>query len=367
MKANLEAQAAITRHPAEAAQVIAKVGATDENGVEWSYDAYTRIDGSFSIANQLKGIDRFIHNAGNHGLSLVGRLIGSPKKRHSVELDTIDLTTDPARCPHEIWGSMHKPEGPSIWIWRPRAVSAPGWNEAVIVGGITNGENTLLRLYEDHCYEGGTVLLEKCKGTPGWRETSRDASGRVDTFGSALQASMGQYSVSGELKGATPASTKALASSGIRELTKDEIQSIHEEFPGGHMVGPDAIAKLGELFSALRQGGALSKEALQVPNDDMSLWERRIKMGRHFKWGESIDLDELSDYQALMQNTGVSSGNALQVFMSHANPSFQNNREIASMIISELAMGKSREDALAEATSRVASKPAPSPTAKWGF
>jgi hypothetical protein len=366
MRALLEAAAAIARHPQEAAQILTKVGASNPSEIDWAYEACTRIGGEHVLGHELKGINRFIYNAENQGLALEGRLVSNPKKRLSVDLDPVALAQDPTRCPHEIWGGMPKPSGYSLWFWRPRQVASPGWNEAVIIDGITDGKITLLRLYADTSNEGYPLLLEKAKDAPTWSENHPDASGRVDTFGRSLLATIGEYSRTGKLVGVSPASTKALAVSKLRALTPDEIVKIHASFQGGYVVGPDAAAKL--LSEIHRMGFTDQSSCTSIPEkENQSLWGKRIAQGRHFKWGESIALEELSDYARLRRNTGVSSGNAMDVFASLADPVCQDNHRLADSIIANLAMGEGREQALMSAQAQLASRPAPSPTARWGF
>lgn len=367
MRATLQASAALARHPQEAAQILNKVGASNHSDVDWAYEAWTQIGGDHVLGHELKGINRFIYNAENQGLALEGRLVANPKKRLSIKLDPVALAQDPTRCPHEIWGSIPKPAGPSLWFWRPRQVASPGWNEAIIIDGITDGKTTLLRLYADTSHEGYPLLLEKTKDALTWSENHHDASGRVDTFGRPLQATIGEYSRTGTLAGVSPASVKALAASNLRALTVDEITQIHTSFPDGYVLGPDAAAKIMAHFHSMGLPAQLGTPSPLPEKEASSLWDKRIASGRHFKWGESIDLDDLADYTAMQQNTGVSSGNALDVFASLGNPTFQDNRTLADSVIKNLAMGETREQALSSAKAQLASRPPPSPTAKWGF
>ena len=354
MRADLDPGIAAARHTQEVNQALKKIGGSSPTDATWAYEACTRISGGHSLANELKGINRFIHGAPDHGLTLEARLISNPKKRAEIALDTVALAQDPARCPHEIWGLPAKPQGPSVWLWRPRQVSSPGWNEGVLIDGITDGTSTLLRVMTDQSTEGYPVLLERAKPTDPWRETMPDASGRVDTFGTPLQATIGAYSRTGVLAGVTDASKKTLAASTLRPLTATELTQIHTALPGGHILGPDATDKIMDIVKGMSGmmviGAAPTPTAPVVP---ASLWTARVTQGRRFAWGQSIPLADLADYEALKANTGTTSGNAMDVFSSLFNPQNQRNRAVAAAIIGELAMGKTREEALAEAEKSV--------------
>lgn len=361
MRAELTAQNAQTRHPDEVAQVLKALKAKDATQVSWEYDMAVRINPGFELSNQLKGIERFRQGAENKLLRLVGRRIDN-KKRADVDLDSVALAQDPSRCPQELYGMAERPQvgaQRSLWLWKPKEVGAPGWNEAVLVGGVTDGKTTVLRLATDSQWPHRAELIRAENGKAGWGGTHLDASGRLHGFGTPLLATMGAWADTGQLAGVTAASTKALAKSNVRVLTDAELDQVAATFSGGFIAGTSAGDELiSDIFKTFaRQGMPDADNPFKqagAPDESTGspIWGPRKAKGRRWAWGQGLAVTDLDGYVELMSADSPASFSFLDVIGSALNPDVRQAQNQAHELLLAIAMGETPDDAYTQATGR---------------
>lgn len=345
MYAQISHEKAKARHPEEFKQALEELKLTDPNDVEWGYNSAMAIDGSYNLSQDMKGIDRFIANASNYYLSLLAK----PKtggKKVDIELDTLDLAQDPSRCPHELYGMASAPHGHALWLWDDNCVASPGWNEVIILGGITDGKTTVLRLARDTSWSederGGVELLRKVEGQTGWGGTGTDARGHLYGFGSRLDKTAGEWAYTGKLEGSSKTAKEAIETGALRQITDDEADHIVEQFNARHITGSSSGDELrAQLMSEFGLEGIISTPEPTTAQ----VWNKRISQGRKWKWGESLTAQQLEGYRILMSQTGPSSGMAIDVLSALTNPGNQNRREQAREIIKSIARGQDPEQA----------------------
>lgn len=361
MRAELSAQSAQSRHPDEVDQVLKALKTTDANQVSWEYDMAVRIHPGFELSNQLKGIERFRQGAENKHLLLVGRRIDN-KKRAGVDLDSVALAQDPNKYPQELYGMAERPQvgaQRSLWLWKPNEVGAPGWNEAVLVGGVTDGKTTVLRLATDSQWPHRAELIRAENGKAGWGGTHLDASGRLHGFGTPLLATMGAWADTGQLAGVTAASTKALAKSNVRVLTDAELDQVAASFSGGFIAGTSAGDELiSDIFKAFARQGmpAADNPFNQAGKPDEStgspIWGPRKAHGRKWAWGQGLAVADLEGYAELMSADSPASFSAMDVLTSAFDPNVRKAKSQAHELLLAIAMGETPDDAYTQATGR---------------
>lgn len=354
MRAEVTAHNAQLRHPQEVQAVLSKLGANSAQDVTWEYDLGVRINPGFSLAHELKGPERFQANAHNHLLSLVGRRVGNPHKKARAELDSVALAQDPARIPMELYALPDRPDlpaGRSLWLWKGNQVAAPGWNDAVLVGGVTDGKTTVLRLATDTSWPHAAELLRNEAGKPGWEGTTTDASGRLHGFGTALLATMGHWARTGELRGATAAASKALDKLGVRTLTEKELDQAAAGFTDGFITGKDGANKLlADILEAMGGAGLLDDGVDESTGSPV--WITRKAQGRKWSWGQSLSVKDLEGYAELMRADKPASFSAMDVLGGAFNPKVMAAREQASEVIKSIALGVAPDEAFERATGR---------------
>lgn len=354
MLVEVTAQNAQSRHPDEVASVVTKLGANSAQDVAWEYDLGVRINPGFSLANELKGVERFLANANNHLLSLTGRRLDNPRKKARADLDSVVLAQDPTRIPVELYALASRPalpESRSLWLWKGNRVASPGWNEAVLVNGVTDGKTTVLRLATDTGWPHASELVRNEKGKPGWAGTSTDASGRLHGFGSALLATMGHWAKTGELNGKTPAAAKALTTLGGRALTEEELDRVAAGFEGGFITAKDGAGELlADILGSMGGAGLLDGGVDESPASPV--WDTRKAQGRQWRWGQSLSIQDLDGYAELMSEDKPASFSAFDVLGSAFNPKVMAAREQASEVIKSIALGASPDKAFEQATGR---------------
>ena len=338
--------AAQQRHPDEVKAIGLKFKGQDPQDISWGYDYAMRIDGSYNLGNDLKGIERFRHSAQNYILWLVGN---SGRKSESIELDCVDLAQDVNRCPQELFG-VDKPEGHSLWLWEGKQVSAPGWNEVVALGGLTDGKTIVIRLARDTA-QGQFDLIRKKPGS-GWGGTLNDARGHLSEFGSRFGKVAGEWVYTGQLSGGAKTVQEAIDAGKLRLLSAEELEAlIKKEFHDGYITGTALADEIQKRLSSV-----IGHE-LPVADTPASVWTRRIEQGRKWAWGQGLSATDLEGYRALMSQTGVSSGNAAAVFGALFDPENQKRKQQAQQIIEKIGMGQEAEAAYEEVVGQSLPKP----------
>lgn len=338
--------AAQQRHPDEVKAIALKMKIRDPQELSWGYDYAVEINGSYSLANDLKGIERFRHSADSYVLWLVGK---AGRKSESIELDCVELARDINRCPQELFG-VAKPEGHSLWLWEGEQVSAPGWNEVVAVGGLTDGKTTVIRMARD-TGPGRFDLIRKKPGS-GWGGTMNDARGHLGEFGATLGKVAGAWVYSGELGGGSKAAQKAIDEGKLRVLSDEELKAlVEQEFPDGYITG---TALADEIRSEMSSLFGIQAPVEQTPD---SVWTQRIEKGRKWDWGQGLSAADLEGYKALMTQTGPSSGNTAAVFSALFDPENQKRKEQARDIIKKIGMGQAPDQAYEDVVGEPLGKP----------
>lgn len=334
------------RHPDEVKAIALKMKARDPQELSWGYDYAVKINGSYSLANDLKGIERFRHSADSYVLRLVGK---AGRKSESIELDCLDLAQDVNRCPQELFG-VAKPEGHSLWLWEGEQVSAPGWNEVVALGGLTDGKTVVIRLARDTA-QGRFDLIRKKPGS-GWGGTMNDARGHLNEFGSRFGKVAGEWVYTGQLSGGTKTVQEAIDAGKLRLLSAEELEAlIKKEFHDGYIT---CTALADEIRS---QMSSLFGTQAPVEQTPASVWAQRIEKGRKWAWGMGLSAVDLEGYKALMAQTGPSSGNAAAVFGALFDPENQKRKEQARDIIKKIGMGQNPGQAYEDVVGEPLGKP----------
>ena len=99
----------------------------------------------------------------------------------------------------------------TLWSWQVDDVQAPGWQETVLVGGVTNGQHTILRLARGGRWPSPDLVASEIDehGQPGWHSEALNASGHLDGFGACLGKTLGHWAQTGQLHGSTPTTCAA--------------------------------------------------------------------------------------------------------------------------------------------------------------
>ena len=128
----------------------------------------------------------------------------------------------------------------TLWSWQVDDAHAPGWQEAVLVDGVTNGRHTILRLARSERWPSPDLVASEIdeRGLPGWRGEALDASGRLDGFGARLGKTLGHWAQTGQLQGSAPTTCAALTKAGVRALTEVELDRIAGSFENGFISHP---------------------------------------------------------------------------------------------------------------------------------
>ena len=187
----------------------------------------------------------------------------------------------------------------TLWSWQVDDVQAPGWQETVLVGGVTNGQHTILRLARGGRWPSPDLVASEIDehGQPGWRGESLDASGRLDGFGARLGKTLGHWAQTGQLHGSTPTACAALTKAGVRALTEVELDRIAGSFENGFITGISAYQAMIEQGNA-KWGGTPLLEAMaqrRGPTDESTgaaIWLARMAQGRRWSWGSALTTDD---------------------------------------------------------------------------
>lgn len=303
---SLNFEDAFARHGKQAQKIADGLEAPAE-AIEWSYDWGVRIDGR-GAPDIHKGIDVFKQAPERYIINLKGWM----GRRHRGErLDSQELVANPAQWPLEMF-SVPRPEGQSIWVWQPRRAASPGWNEAVVVSSLEHPKNKTVEI-QAVTDDGATHIFSRTKSGLWDAATSSTATGKWNKVPS-------DDIVAGLDDGCMVAKQESVADL-LRQLGADP--SFMAVIPAG------ADPSMGD------------DEADQAPEPGT---------GRRWGWGQSISIQEMGPYVALLgSKQGPSSGNFLEVIGALANPVNHIKQSIAEAVLLGVARGQDAMEAARQA------------------